>query len=97
MSADTEADHELKFGVLDDALSAIDLEHKYCFKLLLIIYFFDRLKGDEEHIGGFDLAYDQATNFCRMECLLGGHVKKPVITVSKTIGKKPQPKAECTV
>src|SRR5689334_6609431 len=29
LSADTEADHTLKYGVLDDAFSVVDLEHKY--------------------------------------------------------------------
>jgi hypothetical protein len=48
------------------------------------------LKGDEEHIGGFDLIYDQATGFRRTSCYLGCYVKPPVIKVPKTLGKKPQ-------
>jgi tubulin polyglutamylase TTLL9 len=28
LSADTEADHELKYGVLDDVLTVIDFDHK---------------------------------------------------------------------
>lgn len=47
-----------------------------------------RLKGNEEHIAGFDLICDQATNFFPTQCHLGCYVKKPVITVPKTIGKK---------
>ncbi len=47
--ADTDADHELKFGVLDDVFTLVDFDHK--------------LKGNEEHVEGFDLVYDQATNF----------------------------------
>jgi hypothetical protein len=74
MTADTELDHELKYGVLDDALDVIDLEKK--------------LKGDEEHKGGFDLIYDQATNFKKSDCSLGCSIDPPVITVPKTIGKK---------
>jgi hypothetical protein len=75
LSADTEADHTLKYGVLDDLLTLVDLEHK--------------LKGDEEHVGGFDLIYDQANNFKRHSCLLGCYVKTPVINVPRTLGKRP--------
>jgi len=73
LSADTEDDHELKFGVLDDVMTMIDFDHK--------------LKGNEEHVGGFDLVYDQATNFKANTSYLGSYVKKPVITGPRTIGK----------
>ena len=44
VSADTEGDYKLKFGVLDDMMTIVDMEKK--------------LTGQEEHIGGFDLAYN---------------------------------------
>lgn len=46
VSADTEGDYKLKFGVLDDMMTIVDMEKK--------------LTGQEEHIGGFDLAYNGA-------------------------------------
>jgi hypothetical protein len=39
-------------------------------------------------VGGFDLIYDQSINFKSTQCYLGCHVKKPVITVPRTMGKK---------
>jgi tubulin polyglutamylase TTLL9 len=83
LSADTEADHELKYGVIDDTLSVMDFEHK--------------LKGTEQHVGGFDLIYDQANNFKPTVSYLGCYVKKPHITVPRTLGKPaPPPKPEPT-
>jgi tubulin polyglutamylase TTLL9 len=43
LSASNQADYDLKFSLLDDMLSVIDMEHK--------------LTGNEERIGGFDLVY----------------------------------------
>ena len=43
ISADTEEDFFLKFELLDDLMTIIDMEEK--------------LTGKEEHIGGFDLVY----------------------------------------
>eukprot|EP00658_Telonema_sp_P-2_P054625 TRINITY_DN43458_c0_g1_i1.p1 TRINITY_DN43458_c0_g1~~TRINITY_DN43458_c0_g1_i1.p1 ORF type:complete len:461 (-),score=93.54 TRINITY_DN43458_c0_g1_i1:114-1496(-) len=43
ISADTEDDYALKFGLLDDLMTIIDME--------------GNLTGQEEHIGGFDLVY----------------------------------------
>ncbi|PRP74105.1 hypothetical protein PROFUN_05313 [Planoprotostelium fungivorum] len=76
LSADTEEDHTLKFGVLNDVLDIIDFEHK--------------LKGNEEHMGGFDLIYDQATGFNAETSYLGFHVKPRDINVPRTLGKNPQ-------
>ena len=44
VSADTGDDYRLKFGLLDDMMTIVDMEKK--------------LTGQEEHIGGFDLAYN---------------------------------------
>jgi len=46
ISADTAEDYELKFGVLDDMMTILDVE--------------DNLTGKEEHVGGFDLVYNGA-------------------------------------
>jgi hypothetical protein len=48
------------------------------------------LKGNEEHIGGFDLIYDQATGFNAETSYLGFYVKPRDINVPRTLGKNPQ-------
>ncbi len=37
LSADTEADHELKYGMLDDVLTVVDFDHKYLLIEILML------------------------------------------------------------
>merc|ERR1712196_575462 len=47
ITADTEEDYDLKFALLDDMMTVLDMEGK--------------LTGQEEHAGGFDLVYSGGT------------------------------------
>lgn len=47
LAADTPVDHELKFGMLDDVLTLVDMEHKLP-------------PQSFNQVGGFDLLIDQS-------------------------------------
>ena len=65
LTASSQSDYELKFGLLHDLLHIVDMENRSCTTdsfscvfVLLSLFLLFRLCGDEKRIGGFDLMWN---------------------------------------
>lgn len=75
LTASSAEDYKLKFDLLDDMLTVIDLEK--------------RLTGNETQIGGFDLICKGTPNYDNMPpSLLGNHLKKSLMTFEGTLNDR---------